>query len=104
MTGLNALQIVCMRLQVVDRHTMLAKQILHPTSGHVVPGEIMALVGPSGAGVCHCRLLCMKGSLQSGSSNCASFERDTDDKGLVQGSPHCWIFLRSGRAVRVLAR
>ena len=42
-----------MRSQIVDRHTMLKKQILHPTSGHVVPGEMMALVGPSGAGVCH---------------------------------------------------
>ncbi len=31
---------------------MLTKQILHPTSGYVVPGEMMALVGPSGAGAC----------------------------------------------------
>ena len=38
------------RLQVLDKHTMLSKQILHPTSGMVVPGELMALVGPSGAG------------------------------------------------------
>ena len=30
---------------------MLTKQILSPTSGRVVPGEMMALVGPSGAGV-----------------------------------------------------
>ena len=37
-------------LQVTDKHTMLSKQILHPTSGMVVPGELMALVGPSGAG------------------------------------------------------
>ena len=37
-------------LQVLDKHTMLSKQILHPTSGMVVPGELMALVGPSGAG------------------------------------------------------
>ena len=37
-------------MQVLDKHTMLSKQILHPTSGMVVPGELMALVGPSGAG------------------------------------------------------
>lgn len=37
-------------MQVLDKHTMLSKQILHPTSGKVVPGELMALVGPSGAG------------------------------------------------------
>ena len=40
-------------LQVLDKHTMLSKQILHPTSGMVVPGELMALVGPSGAGGTH---------------------------------------------------
>lgn len=39
------------RWQVLDKHTMLTKQILSPTSGGVVPGEMMALVGPSGAGV-----------------------------------------------------
>ena len=42
----------CACSQVVDKHTMLTKQVLHPTSGHVVPGEMMALVGPSGAGAC----------------------------------------------------
>ena len=45
--------LACVRSQVVDKHTMLKKQILHPTSGHVVPGEMMALVGPSGAGMRH---------------------------------------------------
>ena len=40
----------CTLMQVLDKHTMLSKQILHPTSGMVVPGELMALVGPSGAG------------------------------------------------------
>ena len=39
-------------LQVLDKHTMLSKQILHPTSGMVVPGELMALVGP--CKVCRC--------------------------------------------------
>ena len=41
-------------MQVLDEHTMLSKQILHPTSGMVVPGELMALVGPSGAGEISC--------------------------------------------------
>lgn len=37
-------------VQVADKQTMLTKHILRPTSGRVVPGEMMGLVGPSGAG------------------------------------------------------
>ena len=36
--------------QVVDKRTLAAKRILSPCSGVVVPGELCALVGPSGAG------------------------------------------------------
>ena len=49
-------------MQVLDKHTMLNKQILHPTSGMVVPGELMALVGPSGAGEID-PLVCFSGLL-----------------------------------------
>ena len=41
---------VASALQVVDKHTMVTKHTLHATSGSLVPGEMMALVGPSGAG------------------------------------------------------
>ena len=41
--------------QVVDKHTLAPKRILSTSSGVVVPGELCALVGPSGAGGClHC--------------------------------------------------
>lgn len=42
---------------------MQSKQILHPTSGMVVPGELMALVGPSGAGELHHLLKILSGRL-----------------------------------------
>lgn len=41
---------VCI-VQVLDKNSMQDKQILYPSSGYVVPGEMCALVGPSGAGV-----------------------------------------------------
>lgn len=37
-------------ISVTDPDTHTVKQILHPSSGIVVPGEMCALVGPSGAG------------------------------------------------------
>ena len=39
------------QLQVVDPATHVRKQILQPSSGEAVPGEIVAIIGPSGAGV-----------------------------------------------------
>ena len=38
------------RCTVRDASTGRAKQVLRQVSGHVVPGEMCALVGPSGAG------------------------------------------------------
>lgn len=36
--------------QVVDPTTRARKPILMPCSGEAVPGEIVAIIGPSGAG------------------------------------------------------
>ena len=37
--------------QVVDPATHVRKQILLPSSGEAVPGEVVAIIGPSGAGI-----------------------------------------------------
>ena len=39
-------------LQVTDPATHVQKQILMPSSGEAMPGEIVAIIGPSGAGAC----------------------------------------------------
>jgi hypothetical protein len=36
--------------QVLDKNSLQQKQILFPSSGIALPGEMVALVGPSGAG------------------------------------------------------
>ena len=44
--------VVCL---VKDAQTMQQKQVLHPCSGIAVPGETVALMGPSGAGKLNCK-------------------------------------------------
>lgn len=44
------LHITAYAAQVVEKRTLAAKRILSPCSGVVAPGELCALVGPSGAG------------------------------------------------------
>ena len=95
--------------QVVDKHTLVTKHILHATSGSLVPGEMMALVGPSGAGGHPSALLrLLRQALKQCPEARTPFFRCTPmtclSPGPAQASLRCWISLRSARAGMSQAR